>query len=414
MTIFKKNKVIINLLFGLGLIMLLYDCQGPGKSGSLYKYGGSTPGKVTNVRVENIQGGAHIFYSLPKSNNLLYVEAVYSIQSRGKQKVKSSIYKDSLTVSGFANASAHKIKLYAVNRGGGRSEPTVITVNPLEPAFERVYNSIKVKNTFGGVFVNYSNNTENDKLAIAFVKDSSGQIIRVQTNYISKKSGNYSIRGLKAKDYKLGYFVRDKYQNHSDTTFSEFRPLFEVELNRNLFSNAKLPTDTWENPRTGPFSFIWDQQATSGRGGGSHNYWSHTKKTMPIWVTIDLGQLAKVDRIILYGNPHYAYYNNAYPKKFALWGSSDPNIADSAHWQQSNSWFKYGSFVTQPPPNVNIDTPYPQNGVSFQIKDASDFLYSRYLRIVYIKTYAGQHRIVIGDLDVFGSPKDRSKNKNGQ
>jgi hypothetical protein len=391
-------------------MLLLYNCKGTSGIHQLPNKGDAAPGKVTNVRVQNIPGGANIFYSVPKSKDLGWVKAVFTTKARGMEQVKSSRYNDNLTVAGFADNAKHTLKLYAVSQGGTPSVPVSVTIKPLMPPFLSVYHSLQVQNTFGGVHVTYDNNNTNAKLALVLIKDSSNVLVPVQTNFISKLQGSFSVRGLQAKKYKLGYYVRDKYQNHSDTTFSEFTPLFEVELNKNLFSNAKLPTDRWQNGR-GAFSSIWDNADVGGTHEGVHSWFMRPGTKLPVWITINLGQLAKIDRFIFYGVPHLASFSGPDPKKFQLWGSAKPNIADSAHWQQSPSWFKLGDFKMVEPQGITPNTPYPQNGVEFNIKNPSKLPYARYLRIVCLSTFDGSNRMAIGELTLYGAPKDVSKNK---
>jgi hypothetical protein len=390
-------------------VFLFYGCKGSnGPQLVNHKSDGAPPGKVTNVSVNNIPGGATISYDLPKDKNLSYVEAVYTTK-QGQKNTKASRFNNTITIKGFADTTAHGIKLYTFTAGGNTSNnPATATIHPLTPPFKTVAKSIQIQNTFGGVNVSYSGNNTRAKLAIVFINDTLGNYISVQTNFISDGSGKYSIHGLKPKLYKLGYYVRDSYQNRSDTVFSNFRPLLEVKLDKDLFSNAKLPTDSWENPRNGSvFSSIYDNACEEDRG--DHNWWSESVSSMPMWITINLGQEAKISRIIYYGEPRYALYVGGYMKKFELWGSKDPNLADSTNWMQSKSWHKLGTFVNSEPrgsaESAKVNTPYPANGVTFEVPDASKKPYIKYLRIVSDKSYSGDHIMNICELDVFGSPK---------
>lgn len=410
--IFTKERLVGIILVSVFLASLLTNCKrqmGPTLVGNKGNEAAAAPGKVTNVRVQNVPGGARIFYNLPKSPNLLYVEARFTTEAEGKQKVISSLYNDSLTVDGFADTTKSEVKLYSVSKGGAISDPQTVDIRPLTPIFKHVFSSINVKRTFGGFHVVYGDNFTKSSLAIVFLNDTTNQLLPLTTIYTKKQKGAKYIRGLEAKSYKIGYYVRDKFNNHSDTAFVSLTPIPEVELNRTLFSNAKLPGDTWQNPSYGTFSEIWDQQSTRSRSNG-HNFWTASVDQMPVWITIDLGQLAKVDRIVLYGEPHYAYFTNAYPKVFELWGSANPSANQSdSKYPFDNTWVKLGEFKPQRPKNFSIDTPYPQSGMSFNIKNANKLPYIKYLRIVYISTISGEKRMAIGDLDIYGKPKNLNK-----
>src|SRR5699024_1311078 len=95
----------IGLLLSLCMFLFLNNCQetsGPGLSNK----GDSVPEKTDNVKVENIPGGAHITYDLPESEDMLYIQAVYSTKGLGQQETKSTYYQDSLTIKGFADTTS--------------------------------------------------------------------------------------------------------------------------------------------------------------------------------------------------------------------------------------------------------------------------------------------------------------------
>src|SRR5690606_35830153 len=69
------------------------------------------PGVVTNVHVENLAGKAKITYTLPDSKNLLYVKAEYTLASGEVAVAKSSFYKDTIMVEGFADTNDHEVAL---------------------------------------------------------------------------------------------------------------------------------------------------------------------------------------------------------------------------------------------------------------------------------------------------------------
>ncbi len=58
------------------------------------------PSPVTGVQVKAIPGGAILSYTLPESDNLLYVMAEYTIGDKLFEK-KASFYSNNLIVQGF-------------------------------------------------------------------------------------------------------------------------------------------------------------------------------------------------------------------------------------------------------------------------------------------------------------------------
>ncbi|HYH55764.1 MAG TPA: DUF4959 domain-containing protein, partial [Anseongella sp.] len=81
------------------------------------------PAQVSNVQVENLPGGARISYTLPSSENILYIKAVYEIREGVEQEVKSSYYNRSLIIEGFPNTEEYDVDIYTVSRGEVESEP---------------------------------------------------------------------------------------------------------------------------------------------------------------------------------------------------------------------------------------------------------------------------------------------------
>src|SRR5690606_32423976 len=118
------------------------------------------PGKVTLKSYKALYGGARFYYTLPADEDLLSVEAVYTSESGKNFTFSSSYFIDSLDVYGFPDTKEHSIQLFAVDRAGNRSEPLDVSVEPLEPAFSRVANSIEVKPGFSSFFLDWDNELE--------------------------------------------------------------------------------------------------------------------------------------------------------------------------------------------------------------------------------------------------------------
>src|SRR5699024_5900399 len=141
-----------------------------------------------------------------------------------------------------------------------------------------------------------------------------GQTLPVAFVNIQQLSDTVYIQNLGAGSYNLGYYVKDKFENYSDTVYTNITTLAEEELDKPKFSNTELPTDSWQNPRFGSsFVNLYDDTALPFKGGDGMSFWSALVDSLPIWITIDLGQTAKISKFKLYGNPRDGQYNNAYP-----------------------------------------------------------------------------------------------------
>jgi hypothetical protein len=74
------------------------------------------PGQVSNVGVESLPGKVKLTYTLPGDPNLLYVKAVYRLNSGAMREIKASYYTNTMTLDGFGDTNVHDVQVYAVNR----------------------------------------------------------------------------------------------------------------------------------------------------------------------------------------------------------------------------------------------------------------------------------------------------------
>lgn len=365
--------------------------------------GDKAPGKITNVEVVNRHGAAKITYTLPKSKSLLYIEAEYTIRTGVKREKKSSYYQDSVIVDGFSESKDYTVKLTAVSRGGNASEPVNIVIHPLEPPYLQAFHSVKMEPAFGGVHLNFANHYKGNIAITVLMLDSLGTLDPLQTFYTDQDTGSFYIRGLENKKMKFGVYVRDEYQNISDTSFVFLTPFLEEELDKTKFSAYKLPTDTWEGFGKSVISNLWDGKIY-GSGVNDESIIFNTIQTgLPQWYTIDLGQKAVLSRIAIAGRPHYASYNRSFPKKFELWGSADPNTDGSF----DSSWFKFGTFVTVPPSGKNPPTTNDIEkptlpGESFTMPDPGSHPAIRYIRIRCLTNWGDLPSFQLGEITLYG------------
>src|SRR5699024_12215395 len=92
---------------------------------------------------------------------------------------------------------------------------------PLTPTFKRVFDSIKARAIFGGVGIEYNNNISEDDLTLYLVKDSLGFIKPIQQEYLEKEEGSVNIYNLESESTNFGFYVKDNFDNYSDTRSEE-------------------------------------------------------------------------------------------------------------------------------------------------------------------------------------------------
>ncbi|MGV8878554.1 MAG: DUF5000 domain-containing lipoprotein [Sphingobacteriaceae bacterium] len=283
------------------------------------------PNMVSNPVVENLPGAAKITYSLPTNPELLYIKAVYKLGDQ-VQEIKSSFYTNFLILQGFGNTDEREIKLYAVNRHEEMSAPLTVTIKPLEAPVKTVFSSISAKAVFGGMTLNFDNQSEAEVKINVITLDSLGDWQPEDILYTKKLSGDFSVRGFDPVKTKFGVFVEDRWNNRSDTLVTELTPLFEQQLEKVNFREYRLPTDAIVYPG-------WTVDKMWDNAYGEPGYHS-VGSGIPQQVTLDLGVTALLSRFKYWQRNAFLYSANN-PRIFEIWGSNDPNPDGS--W---DSWTK--------------------------------------------------------------------------
>lgn len=360
------------------------------------------PPRVSEVEVTPTPGGATITYKLPESDNLLYVMAEYTVKGK-VYGTKSSFYTNSITIEGLPDTTLHQIKLYSVSRDGVKSEPYNTSVIPLTPPIASTLNTAEMAATFGGIKVNFNNDTGSDIKLIVLTTDSIGEFYETETFYTKIKNGMFYARGFAPEERLFGLYVVDRWNNYSDTLFVELTPLFEELIDKSKFSPLHLPTDSYEAHQLGTavMSRAWDESLT---------YYFHTvpNSGMPQWFTFDMGQTARFSRFKLYhrkGSGTDGAYSAGAPRKFELYGSNNPDLEGG--W---DSWTLLGQFDSRKPSGspdgqwTSEDFQYAtEDGEDFEIDNPDEY---RYLRFKTLQTWGNVTYIYIAELTFWGEIAD--------
>src|SRR5690606_15154489 len=179
-----KRNILNYRCFSLGL-MSVFSCKEtdrfkPNSDDS------TPPGKVELREYKALYGGARFFYNLPDDEDLMSIEAVYTSTNGKPFTFSASYFVDSLDVYGFPSTNEYTVELFAVDRAGNRSEPLAVKVQPLEPAFTRVAQSIEVKPGFSSFFLDWTNELEqNINVYVDFSFTQNGQTREFTTVFSS-------------------------------------------------------------------------------------------------------------------------------------------------------------------------------------------------------------------------------------
>lgn len=402
------------------------------------------PSPVTVTGVRPISGGAVIKVSIPDDPHLKGVVAVYE-RAGVEVNTKISRYVDSLFVEGYADTQEHTVNLYSFNVNEERSAAVPVKFTPLAPAILTVKASMA--ESFGGVKVHIENNTSRADLAICILKDddlsdygkelSKMKWTEVTTLFTASEDIFLSRRGLEPKEAIFGLYLRDHWGNVSDTLTSILTPIVESKLDtvrvngklHYVFKNANLGDDNCQstNPGNYPVEALWDG---SGLSSIPHFFVSEEDGPSPTWLTINLGNKARLSRITTLPRIGYVIFGGGAVRDYEFWGSLAPTgkavaVTDDNPYGFDDSWFCLGKFTQAKPSG------YLSNGLPGDITSEDSQVYNagndfeldpvqfphcndelQYLRVIFVNTFSTfeyghftkNRQVQTGEVTPFGQP----------
>jgi hypothetical protein len=348
----NKMKQIIYLLIGLSLLFAA-SCA---EEGRIDHIDGSAPApaQITVTDVFSRPGGAVIKYKLPNDENMAGVKAVY--ERNGETcETKSSIYCDSLTLEGFGDTKSREVKIYSIGRNEKLSEPITRTIVPLTPPIVTV--KFDMEPTFGGVKVKFSDNETRAALALVLMIDpiNDGRWEQLHTFYTASEKGALARTEMNSQEYKIGMYVRDRWNNCSDTLVKLLTPFFLEKLPKDSWTNARLPGDTYRSESVADYQIqklenLWDglEYPTWYPPGC---YVSDPGSPIPQHFTIKLGYTTLINRLQLWSrDTEGELYGGEFPRIFELWGTENPP-ADGSF----DNWHLLGKYEVYKPSGYRAD-----------------------------------------------------------
>lgn len=387
-------------IYFIGILLIAFFEYGCSKQERLDFVDSSAPApaQISNVKVDPTPGGGVLTYKLPADANLAYVKAVYEIQPGVFREAKSSKYTDTLRLVGFGDTLKHAVKIYSVGNNEKASEPISVDVIPKTPPVRSVFKTSNFSETFGGVNISFTNPDKAD-LAIVVLRDTTGNNnwVTVRTFYTAAIAGNFAARGFESKPQKFAVFIRDRWNNKSDTLVKTLTPKFEIEIPKNTFSKLVLPTDQTELADPGyNIENIWNGLADR------RLYASSNASSLPQWITIDLGEKVLLSRFKMWMESNDHCYTGSGLKNFELWGSNSPD--PDGGWTQ---WTLLGNFTTFKPSGLPLGQKTAED-INYATNLGADFNFDvqpsavRYLRLKSLETYSSPGQVVIMEMSFFG------------
>lgn len=369
------------------------------------------PLPISNVKIDNFNGGANITYDLPNSPNILYVLAKYKINDNTAREAKSSYYTDTVVVDGFAKAKPYEVTLYTVSRANVMSDPVTVKVNPLTPVYLSVRPSINLSADFGGVNVTGDNPLKKQIGIVVLSYNKNTQLMEIEDQYFTKSAKiDYSVTGFASAERKFGVYITDKWGNISDTLQKPIVPLYEETMDKTKFSLLSLNTDSrtdfeWYTP------YLWDNKLD---GNGWHTKYG---EPLPYSCSFSIGKTYKLSRFVVYERVGSQYtYKFANPKEFSLWGTNSSNPQDiklpvkADEGTVIGNWVNLGNFRFPDPPSGNLpnaitsaDEDFVKKGVSFKVPFAAPSV--KYLRIAVATVWGSEAAAHLMEITPYGTPQ---------
>lgn len=396
-----KNK--IDILIVQVFIIMLYIFSGCSeeKMGP-FENNQNAPGHVKIISVKSGPGTVILQYSLPKDEDLLYIKAVYSLRSGVQREVRASIYNNSMTLDGFFDTEEHEVQIYCFNRSEVASEPLSIKVKANEHPIWDIYRSLEILPDFMGVKIKAKNEKKMDVAISLCYLDSLNHWKNLDGIYTSASSINQTIRGLDTLSYKMGVVLRDRFLNYTDTIYKNIAPFFEIALEKSKYKDGTLPGDTKQRKSSMGIVSLWD-----GWTDMAQRMMTEQPESGPAWITVDLGQEAKLSRIKIWTYPEWMgsnksiFYYNGTPRFFEIWGSANP--ASDGSW---DSWTLMGNYEVIKPSGLPFgqtsdeDDRKARAGFDFDFTAESPKV--KYLRFKSIENWMGTTWLDMTEIQVYG------------
>lgn len=356
------------------------------------------PGTISNVKVINYSGSASIRYSLPEDPDLQYVVARYSVNDKTNLEAKASYHDNQLMVQGFANAGDYPVQLYAVDRSGNESEPVTAIVSPDTPAYIRAFRSLDLIGTFGGANISYQNEAKGNIGIVVVSENNNGELVPVDALYTSLEGGSFSVRGFDTVSRIFGCYVRDRWNNLSDTIIRSIKPLYERELDKSKFAEYQLPDDA-------PKTFYPNNRPDRAWDGSIDNFhWNATNTTglTSVQITMDLGVTAQLNRFAYWPRSDEMYHYQRFSlKKFTIWGRATPT-SEAGY----DGWIKLRDCEVVKPSGLPLGENNADDVAAALAGHSFDFPANtppvRYIRIQVHENWSGGTELHIGELSFWG------------
>ncbi|WP_160370619.1 DUF5000 domain-containing lipoprotein [Sphingobacterium humi] len=387
------RNYLIYPIFGMLLLSACVD-QEVGQ----YPLDNVAPDNVKNVGVENLSGGAILSYDLPSDEDLLYVKVIYHLDNGEQVEQKSSAYTNTILIEGLGKSREQDVQILTGDRSKNESKPINVKIKPLDAPIYDVFSSIQMSNDFGGIRLVWENENKSDVVITVMRKDETNKFVEIDHIYTNAKNGISNVRGQESKDQEFAVFVRDRWQNRTETKVGRFFPLFEEELDKGKFARWNPPGLPYQDLGQG-----WILQNMWNKSLATPGFSTPTGMAKPMNITFDLGQTAKLSRFKIFQRSDAAQlYTGANVKRFEVWGSEHPNVN-----QDFSTWKKLGDFLSYKPSGLPLGQ-VSEEDMEYAGRKGEDYMVDlespaiRYIRLVVHETWGSTTHTQIMEVSFFG------------
>lgn len=356
---------------------------------------GNQPSPVTNVRITPTNGGAVLRYSLPDDEDLSYVMARFEYPVGVIKEFKSSKFTDSLVIEGFGNTNEYSVELFTVTKSEVKSVPVPISVKPLKPVAQVVIESLGMLAAFGGVEVKFEENTRRDPLAIHVIKRVNNEWEEIDVNFFETVSGSFKSRGQEPVPIEFGVYVRDRWNNFSDTLIQTLTPFKEIRIT-GVEGSYALASD-YNRHYTGTYALILDNNLQNQLGTLVAE-----GVRLPLSLTLVFSETYKFSRMKFF-MPYLIEYDQGSVENFEIYGSNE--LVDD--WSK---WTKIMDCKVEKPSGLPLgsvtsaDYEHARKGIDFDFPlDVPSY---KYLRFKMLNTFDYVNFYRITELQFWGSEAD--------
>lgn len=328
----EKNSILLIITLILGTF---WGCQ---EMEDRRPVGGSWESTaLEGYEITPINGGAEIRYNIPNDPDILYVMAEYERDGRTYTE-KASVHTNVLTIEGFHRVNRVKATLYKVNREEQRSKPVEVEFEPLESLIDIAANSLTMLPGFGGVVANWENPASTE-LGVRFMrKGFGGEMDRDEMYFTTLEKERRAFRGFEPEEATFAIAFEDKWGNVSDTTYLTTTPFFETLIPKPYVDfRANMPHDNTSSLPSGGrhIGMLWDNVVNTSAHG-----WLTNPGNSGLSMTIDIGEVVKLSRIVIHGYHLNSVYSQVNITQFELWGTDEidfDQLSDRPYWLDETS-----------------------------------------------------------------------------